>query len=153
MGEADTDAGPADLKLRDYLPRPALRVAEHAVERAAHPAIDAHNHLGRWLSEDGDWVVPDVSRLLADMEAANVRAIVNLDGRWGAELEANLEADLERYDRRHPAGARSPRPPDPPPPWEPRRRGSTVREDKEFRRILIFPPATEPANGRTRPDS
>ena len=28
-----------------------------------------------------------------------------------------------------------------------------MREDKEFRRILIFPPATEPAEGRTRRDS
>jgi predicted TIM-barrel fold metal-dependent hydrolase len=98
MGEADTDAGAGDLRLRDYLPHPALSAAEHRVKRAAHPAIDAHNHLGRWLAEDGDWAVPDVSRLLADMDAANVRAIVNLDGRWGDELEANLE----RYDRRYP---------------------------------------------------
>jgi len=98
MIEPDTPVDVADLRLRDYLPRPALRVAEHPVERAAYPAVDAHNHLGRWLSQDGDWVVPDVSRLLADMDAANVRAIVNLDGRWGGELEANLE----RYDRRYP---------------------------------------------------
>ena len=39
------------------------------------------------------------------------------------------------------------------PPTRPPRRGSTVREDKEFRRILIFPPAIEPAEGRARPDS
>jgi len=38
-------------------------------------------------------------------------------------------------------------------PWEPPRPGSGVREDKESRRILIFPPASEPANGLTRPDS
>jgi predicted TIM-barrel fold metal-dependent hydrolase len=96
--EPDTHVDVADLKLHDYLPRPALRVAEHPVERATHAAVDAHNHLGRWLTAGGDWVVPDVSRLLADMDVANVRAIVNLDGRWGDELEANLE----RYDRRHP---------------------------------------------------
>ena len=98
MGEADTDAAGGDLKLRDFLPRPAVRVAEHRVERAARPAIDVHNHLGRWLTADGDWAAPDVARLLADMDAASVRAIVNLDGRWGDELEANLE----RYDRRYP---------------------------------------------------
>ena len=98
MIEPDTHVDVANLRLRDYLPRPALRGAEHPVERAAHPAIDAHNHLGRWLSADGGWMVPDVSRLLADMDAANVHAIVNLDGRWGDELEANLE----RYDRHHP---------------------------------------------------
>ena len=98
MGEADTDAGANELKLRDYLPRPALRVAEQRVERAARAAVDAHNHLGRWLTDDGDWAVTDVPRLLADMDAANLRTIVNLDGRWGDELEANLE----RYDRRYP---------------------------------------------------
>ena len=36
--------------------------------------------------------------LLADMASCNVDAIVNLDGRWGDELEANLD----RYDRAHP---------------------------------------------------
>ena len=30
---------------------------------------------------------------------------------------------------------------------------TTVREDKEFPRILIFPPASEPADGRARPAS
>lgn len=82
--------------------RSALRVRESHLPRAALPAIDAHNHLGRWLSSwvgrDGDWAVADVGALLALMEAVNVAAIVNLDGRWGAELEANLD----RYDRAHP---------------------------------------------------
>jgi predicted TIM-barrel fold metal-dependent hydrolase len=66
------------------------------------PVIDAHNHLGRWLSawvgRDGDWVVPDVGALVALMDAHRIEAMVNLDGRWGAELEANLD----RYDRAHP---------------------------------------------------
>jgi predicted TIM-barrel fold metal-dependent hydrolase len=98
MAETDAHSGVADLKLRDYLPRSALRIAEHEVERAAHPAVDAHNHLGRWLTADGDWAAADVPRLLAALDTADVRAIVNLDGRWGRELEANLE----RYDRRYP---------------------------------------------------
>jgi predicted TIM-barrel fold metal-dependent hydrolase len=92
-----------DLRLRDWRPRPRLVVPEHPVERARFPAIDAHNHLGRWLSAWlGDppdaWVVRDVGALLDLMEACNIRGIVNLDGRWGGELEANLE----RYDRAHP---------------------------------------------------
>ncbi len=66
------------------------------MERARRPAIDAHNHLGRWLTEE--WTAYGVSELLDLMEATNVVAIVNLDGRWGDELERNLE----RYDRRHP---------------------------------------------------
>ncbi len=60
--------------------------------------VDAHNHLGRWLSRTSDWVVVDVGRLLDTMDRCGIEAIVNLDGRWGDELEANLE----RYDRAHP---------------------------------------------------
>jgi len=98
MCTTGTPEGAADLKLRDYLPRSVLQVAEHRAERSAHPAVDAHNHLGRWLTAGGGWGVADVPRLLADMGSANVAAIVNLDGRWGEELEENLE----RYDRRYP---------------------------------------------------
>ena len=92
----------ADLRLRDYRPLPRLVAPAHPVERARFPAVDAHNHLGRWLSEwigrpDG-WTVPDVPALLELMEACNLAAIVNLDGRWGVELEANLD----RYDRAYP---------------------------------------------------
>jgi hypothetical protein len=77
-------------------------VQETEVRRAAVPAIDAHNHLGRWLGHwvgrPGDWVVPDVGALVALMDEVGVCTIVNLDGRTGAELEANLD----RYDRAHP---------------------------------------------------
>jgi predicted TIM-barrel fold metal-dependent hydrolase len=40
----------------------------------------------------------DVGRVLDLMDSANVAALVNLDGRWGGELEENLD----RYDRAHP---------------------------------------------------
>jgi predicted TIM-barrel fold metal-dependent hydrolase len=97
-----TDPG-GDLRLRDWRPDPKVVVPAHAVERARFPAVDAHNHLGRWLSEwvgdaPGAWTVVDVGALLELMEGCNLRAIVNLDGRWGEELEANLD----RYDRAHP---------------------------------------------------
>jgi predicted TIM-barrel fold metal-dependent hydrolase len=91
-----------ELRLRDWRPVPRAVAPAHPVERARFPAIDAHNHLGRWLSgwigRPGEWTVPDVGALLALMEACNVVAIVNLDGRFGEELEANLA----RYDRAHP---------------------------------------------------
>ncbi|MCZ3388026.1 MAG: amidohydrolase [Actinomycetia bacterium] len=60
--------------------------------------IDAHNHLGRWLSDDGGWLVHDVERFLAMLNSAGVDTIVNLDGRWGEELAANIA----RYDAQHP---------------------------------------------------
>ena len=43
-------------------------------------------------------MAPDVPDLLATMDDLNLRAVVNLDGRWGDELEQNLD----RYDRAHP---------------------------------------------------
>ena len=78
------------------------------------PAIDAHNHLGRWLGLWDDWLAStppsscaarerpwacaDVGALIATLDEVGVEAIVNLDGLWGDELERNLD----RYDRAHP---------------------------------------------------
>jgi predicted TIM-barrel fold metal-dependent hydrolase len=87
-----------DLPLREYRPRSRLVVPEHPVTVPRFPVVDAHNHLGRWLTPDGDWAAPDVGALLSTMDSRGVRSVVNLDGRWGAELEANLD----RYDRAHP---------------------------------------------------
>jgi predicted TIM-barrel fold metal-dependent hydrolase len=87
-----------DLPLRAYAPVPALRRVVTPVDRSPVPAVDAHNHLGRWLTPDGGWAVPDVPALLDLMDEVGVTAVVNLDGRWGSELEANLD----RYDRAHP---------------------------------------------------
>ena len=75
-----------------------LRAAASAVTAAAVAAVDAHNHLGRWLTADGDWSVADVDALLEVMDACAVETVVNLDGMWGCELTANLD----RYDRAYP---------------------------------------------------
>jgi len=92
------DPRQSPLPLSEYRPLPRLRVPEHPVPRARFQAVDAHNHLGRWLGHAGRWTVPDVGALLETMDRCNVRAVVNLDGRWGEELESNLD----RYDRAHP---------------------------------------------------
>jgi hypothetical protein len=93
----------AELSLSSYRPRTRLTLPEHLVSRARFPAIDAHSHLGRWLSawagREGDWLVPDVEPWLEHTAAFNVHGFINLDGRWGDELRANLE----RFDERHPA--------------------------------------------------
>jgi predicted TIM-barrel fold metal-dependent hydrolase len=43
-------------------------------------------------------MAPDVALALETMDHCNIGSIVNLDGRWGDELEENLD----RYDRAHP---------------------------------------------------
>ena len=86
------------LSVAEWRPVSQARVRVTEVLRPAAPVIDAHNHLGRWLSPTGDWLVPDVGELLDIMDEAGVIHIVNLDGLWGHELEENLD----RYDRAHP---------------------------------------------------
>lgn len=80
------------------MPRSQVRNDAHRVLRSTVPSIDVHNHLGRWLHPEGEWMAPDVGYLLKIMDRCNVRAIVNLDGMWGNRLEENLD----RYDRAHP---------------------------------------------------
>lgn len=85
-------------RLAAYAPRSTLELQASSPTHAQIAAIDFHTHLGRWLSPTDEWMERDVGRLLAEMDTANVEAMVNLDGRWGCELEANLD----RYDRAHP---------------------------------------------------
>lgn len=82
-----------------YAPISTLELPAHEPMQASVAAIDFHAHLGRWLSPTGNWIEPDVDRLLEEMEELNVSSIVNLDGRWGSELQENLD----RYDRAHPS--------------------------------------------------
>lgn len=85
-------------RLDRYAPQSLLRLQSTDVSRARFPVIDAHNHLGRWLSRDGSWMISDVSALVAVMDRLGVAAVVNLDGRFGPELSENVE----RYDAAYP---------------------------------------------------
>jgi len=85
-----------DLRLRDYAPVASVRRPQTVVPRPLVPAIDIHNHLGRWLSSE--WLTPDVPALCDLMDEVGVATIVNLDGQWGDELAANID----RYDTAYP---------------------------------------------------
>lgn len=78
-----------ELKLRDWEPRSMLVVKETRVEKPAFPVIDAHNHLGG---------TRDVAACVAEMDAAGVRCVVNLDGGWGDRLRR----ELARFDEAYP---------------------------------------------------
>ncbi len=81
-----------------YSPRSTLELSATRPSKAAVPAVDFHTHLGRWTSALGRWRTEDVDGLVSSLDEVNVTCLVNLDGRWGRELEANLD----RYDRAHP---------------------------------------------------
>lgn len=87
----------ATLPFSQWAPQRRLRAAETSVPRPAHPVIDVHNHLGRWLN-NGEWMIDDVDALVALMDECCVQTIVNLDGMWDDEVTANVD----RYDRAHP---------------------------------------------------
>jgi predicted TIM-barrel fold metal-dependent hydrolase len=68
---------------------------ETHVDKPAFPVIDIHNHLGSGseLLSTGR-----VSEILAEMKAAGIRAVINLDGGWGERLEQTIRA----LDEAHP---------------------------------------------------
>ena len=102
------------MRLADWHPQSRLALPRTAIPLPLVPAVDAHNHLGRWLGEFDDWLaldpativaglerpwaVEDVGAAIATLDEVGIEAIVNLDGLWGDELERNLD----RYDRAHP---------------------------------------------------
>jgi predicted TIM-barrel fold metal-dependent hydrolase len=84
-----------ELKLRDWEPRSMLVTKTSVVETPAFPAIDVHNHLGGGK----DFLTTErVNHYLAEMNAAGVRTVVNLDGGWDERLKQTLDA----LDNAHP---------------------------------------------------
>jgi predicted TIM-barrel fold metal-dependent hydrolase len=84
-----------ELKLRDWQPRPMLVTRATEVPQPAFPVIDVHNHLGGGKQA----LTPKrVAHYLAEMDAAGIRTVVNLDGGWGPRLEETLAA----LDNAHP---------------------------------------------------
>lgn len=79
-----------------HTPQSQLRVAAHEVARPRFAVCDAHNHLGSAFG--GDWAGRPVEALLAELDVADVRTVVDLDGGWGD----HLRAELARYQAPHP---------------------------------------------------
>ena len=93
LAQENTDI--KELKLRDWQPRSMLIAKATNVSRPAFPVIDVHNHLGGGKAT----LTPErVKRYLAEMDAAGVRAVVNLDGGWGERLKETILA----LDNAHP---------------------------------------------------
>jgi hypothetical protein len=81
-----------ELLLREFQPRTALVTEDHTPPRARYPVVDAHNHLRRALDRPAE--------LLELMDALNLRAIIDLDGGWGEQLDQHLAALKRPYPDR-----------------------------------------------------
>ncbi len=70
----------------DYKPRSTLKVAEHPVPKAKFPVIDIHSHQPTPISPE------QFERVVAGMDANNLRILVNLSGGTGDRLRQGLDA-------------------------------------------------------------
>ena len=67
----------------DYRPRSTLVTEEHLVPRAKFPVVDIHSHTGP---------TPEtIDRLIAEMDALNVRVLVNLSGGDAAAVKQKVD--------------------------------------------------------------
>ena len=91
----------ADLTLREFKPTSLLRVAEHPVQRARYPVVDAHNHLV------GDRPPEEMLRV---MDACGVAVFLNVTGNVSLPFDEtgysirrrDLAVYLDGWARPHP---------------------------------------------------
>ncbi len=81
------------ISIEEYEPKSTLVVPQHKVTRARHPFIDVHNHQRAASPEAAD-------RLVKEMDALNMRVMVNLSGGYGERLKASVAALKGRYPDR-----------------------------------------------------
>ncbi|MCM3878090.1 MAG: amidohydrolase [Thermoanaerobaculia bacterium] len=73
------------MSIEEYEPRSTLAVPEHRITRAKYPFVDVHNHQNIGMSKE------ELDRLVKDMDALNMRVMVNLSGRSGEALAKGVK--------------------------------------------------------------
>ena len=68
----------------DYRPKSTLVVAEHPVPKAKFPVVDIHSHQSA--------TAENMTRLVREMDALNLRVLNNLSGGSGDRLKQNVDA-------------------------------------------------------------
>ena len=81
------------MTIEEYEPKSTLVVPERRVTRARFPFIDVHLHQRAGSPEAAD-------RLVKDMDALNMRIMVNLSGGYGERLKAAVAALKGKYPDR-----------------------------------------------------
>ena len=87
-------AAQTPLTFEEYDPPSTLVVPEHRVTRAKYPFIDVHSHHFSAPAMTAE----QAAKIVREMDALNMKALVNLSGRSGDSLVASVR----NMDRRHP---------------------------------------------------
>lgn len=82
------------LSIEEYEPKSTLVVPEHPTLRARFPFIDVHNH------QDTAAAPADIDQIVRDMDAMNMRVMVNLSGGSGDALASGVRNWKGRHPRR-----------------------------------------------------
>lgn len=82
------------LTFEEYVPKSTLKVPEHPVTRSKFPHIDIHNH------QDGMMSREKLAKLVADMDALNMKMMVNLNGNYGPQLQSIVKNMKGNYPQR-----------------------------------------------------
>jgi len=81
------------IDFEKYDPVSTLVVPEHKPTRSKFPFIDVHNHQGSMPDQD-------LSTLIRDMDALNMKVMVNLSGRTGDYLKRSINNVKTNYPNR-----------------------------------------------------
>src|SRR5438067_1186863 len=77
-------AGSQTMSIEEYEPKSTLHVPQHPITRAKYPFIDVHNHQPSLMPQD------KLEKLVTDMNALNLRVMVNLSGGYGEQLQKGV---------------------------------------------------------------
>jgi predicted TIM-barrel fold metal-dependent hydrolase len=91
-----------ELPLTEFRPRSMLKVAEHPLERAKFPVVDAHTHFRLKLEMTKDGVAPDtkLENFVKVMDRNNIAVCVSLDGGLGEQLQEHKKFLWTKYPDR-----------------------------------------------------
>ena len=84
------------ITFEEYDPPSTLVVPEHPVTRAKYPIIDIHSH----HFNSAEITAEDAAKIVQEMDALNLRTLVNLSGGSGQKLAASVRNMDRRYPRR-----------------------------------------------------
>lgn len=81
------------MELKDYKPAPEVVTQKTILKKAKFPVIDFHTHMGALLLGDHYESLYDTEQYVKQLRNYGVMHAVNLDGRYGTELDRMLKKE------------------------------------------------------------